>query len=57
VITDTTHPIENRLVHVRVPARLREELKRLAQDEAESEASIVRRALRRELAARLVETR
>jgi predicted transcriptional regulator len=57
LITDPA--IENRLVDVkpltvRVPARLHEELKRRAEAENETEATVIRRALRRELG---VETR
>lgn len=59
MITDRNTNIENRAVPmtVRLPARLHEQLKRLADDEHERASTIVRRALKREIGARLVETR
>lgn len=57
-----THPIENRIagtraLTLRLPAHVHEALKRAADAEGETEATVLRRALRRELGAQLVESR
>ena len=59
MITDSDNNIENRAVPmtVRVPARLHERLKRMADHEHEHAATIIRRALRRELGDQIIETR
>jgi hypothetical protein len=48
---DTDLQIENRMLHVRVPTKLLEELARRAKAEGEPRTAIVRRALKRELRA------
>lgn len=61
MIQSNTQNIENRVVMrpttFRLPLRFSEALKRAAEDEGQSEAAIVREALRRKLGKRLVETR